>query len=168
LLVDDEDSLRQPIAQWLVREYGYEVESAAGGLEAIEILTRQKCFDVVLLDYLLPAPYNGLTLMEEIKHRCLDGATAFIIFTGWGLDPQVGVKALKAGAYRYLAKPFDREELAILIQSIVESRRPGPNWKQPRVKKPGWRACLKYHRCQLHLELSKVLELILTMKIGHV
>lgn len=123
LLVDDEESLRQPLANWLANEYGYQVETAADGPEAINILTQQPCFDVVLLDYLLPAPYNGLTLMEEFKHHCPEGETAFIIFTGWGLDPQIGVKALKSGAYRYLAKPFDREELAILIQSIVETQR---------------------------------------------
>jgi GAF domain-containing protein/ActR/RegA family two-component response regulator len=163
LLVDDEESLRQPLASWLTREYGYKVEMAASGLEAISLIQANPgCFDVVLLDYLLPAPYNGLTLMEEIKHRCLDTETAFIIFTGWGLDPQVGVKALKAGAYRYLAKPFDREELAILIQSIVETRHTRAALEAT-AREKAWLESL-FELSQIvnsTLRLDKVLELIL-------
>lgn len=163
LLVDDEESLRQPLASWLSREYGYTVEMAGSGLEALNCLaTQPTCFDVVLLDYLLPPPYTGLTLMEEIKHRCSEAKTAFIIFTGWGLDPQVGVNALKAGAYRYLAKPFDREELAILIQSIVETRRTRAELEATSREK-AWLESL-FEVSQLvnsTLKLDKVLDLIL-------
>lgn len=163
LLVDDEESLRQPLASWLSREYGYSVEMAGSGLEALNCLaTQPACFDVVLLDYLLPPPYTGLTLMEEIKHRCSEAQTAFIIFTGWGLDPQIGVNALKAGAYRYLSKPFDREELAILIQSIVETRRTRAELEAT-FREKVWLESL-FEVSQLvnsTLKLDKVLDLIL-------
>lgn len=163
LLVDDEDSLRQPLASWLAREHGYEVETAASGLEAINLIADGlQCYDVVLLDFLLPSPYNGLTLMEEIKHRCSDSETDFIIFTGWGLDPQVGVKALKAGAYRYLAKPFDREELAILIQSIVETRRTRAQLEATSREKAWLESLFEVSQIvNSTLKLDKVLDLIL-------
>jgi GAF domain-containing protein/CheY-like chemotaxis protein len=166
LLVDDEDSLRQPLAGWLTREYGYEVTAAADGIEAITLLTQQPCFDVALLDYLLPPPFNGLSLMEEIKLRCTEAGTAFIIFTGWGLDAQIGVSALKAGAYRYLSKPFDREELAILIQSVVETRRTREKLASTSREKAWLASLLEVSQIiNSTLELDRVLDLILdTMK----
>ncbi len=163
LIVDPEISLRQPLANWLTREYGYELETAADGTEAINlILAHPNCYDVVLLEYLLPPPYNGLTLMEEIKHHCSETQTAFIIFTGWGLDPQVGVNALKAGAYRYMAKPFDREELAILIQSIVEVRRIKAKLEATSREKALLESLFEVSQVvNSTLSLEKVLELIL-------
>jgi GAF domain-containing protein/ActR/RegA family two-component response regulator len=157
LIVDDEASLRVPLAKWLEEEHGYMVEATADGTEALELLAAKGWFDVVLLDYLLPAPYNGLTLMQEIKNRSVD-APAFIIFTGWGLEPHVGVEALKAGAYRYLAKPFDREELSILIESIVEMRR----LKRTAREKLWLESLLEVSKSvNSSLELDEVLNLIL-------
>jgi signal transduction histidine kinase/CheY-like chemotaxis protein len=162
LIVDDEESLRGPLANWLAEEHDYHVETAASGLEALDMLAADGCFDVILLDYLLPAPYNGITLMEEIKCRCLDTSMDFIIFTGWGLEPQVGVEALKAGAYRYLAKPFDREELAILIQSIVEIRRTREKLEATSREKAWLESLLQVSQSvNSTLELDQVLELIL-------
>ena len=161
LIVDDEDSLRAPLAKWLVDEHGYQVEAASDGPEALELVEAKGCFDVVLLDYLLPAPYNGLTLMQKIKEGCTD-ATAFILFTGWGLDAQVGVEALRAGAYRYLAKPFDREELAILIQSIVEMRQTRVDLERTSREKAWLESLLEVSQSITStLELDKVLQLIL-------
>ncbi len=162
LIVDDEESLRGPLAHWLAAEHDYHVETAASGLEALDMLAADGCFDVVLLDYLLPAPYNGITLMEEIKCRCREASMDFIIFTGWGLDPQVGVEALKAGAYRYLSKPFDREELAILIQSIVEIRRTRERLEATSREKAWLESLLQVSQSvNSTLELDNVLDLIL-------
>jgi GAF domain-containing protein/AmiR/NasT family two-component response regulator len=162
LIVDDEESLRMPLADWLAEEHGYLVETAASGLEALEMLAADGCFDVILLDYLLPPPYNGITLMGEIKSRCRDASMDFIIFTGWGLEPQVGVEALKAGAYRYLSKPFDWEELAILIQSIVETRRTREKLEATSREKAWLESLLQVSQSvNSTLELDQVLELIL-------
>jgi GAF domain-containing protein/CheY-like chemotaxis protein len=162
LIVDDEESLRMPLADWLAAEHGYLVETAASGLEVLEMLAADGCFDVILLDYLLPPPYNGITLMEEVKSRCRDASMDFIIFTGWGLEPQVGVEALKAGAYRYLSKPFDWEELAILIQSIVETRRTREKLEATSREKAWLESLLQVSQSvNSTLELDQVLELIL-------
>jgi GAF domain-containing protein len=161
LIVDDEESLRAPLAKWLVKEYGYIVETTAHGEEALGLLEAKGCFDVVLLDYLLPPPYNGLELMKEIQRRCFD-PPGFILFTAWGLDAQVGVEALRAGAYRYLAKPFDREELAILIQSIVEMRQTREKLERTAREKAWLESLLEVsHSVNGTLELDIVLQLIL-------
>lgn len=162
LIVDDEESLRTPLADWLAEGHNYLVETAASGAEALALLTRNACFDVALLDYLLPAPYNGISLMEEIKRRCPDSSMDFIIFTGWGLDRQIGIQALKAGAYRYLAKPFDREELAILIQSIVETRQTREKLERTAREKAWLESLLEVSQSvNSTLEIDEVLELIL-------
>ncbi len=161
LIVDDEESLRAPLAKWLVEEHGYIVETTADGEEALELVEAKGCFDVVLLDYLLPPPYNGLELMKVIKDRCSD-LSAFILFTAWGLDAQVGVEALRAGAYRYLAKPFDREELAILIQSIVEIQQTKKKLERTSQEKAWLESLLEVsHSVTGTLELDVVLQLIL-------
>ncbi|GAB4531457.1 MAG: hypothetical protein Kow0063_10710 [Anaerolineae bacterium] len=161
LIVDDEDALRAPLARWLADEYDYVVETASDGTEALALVESKGCFDVVLIDYLLPRPYNGLDLMKQIKERCF-GASDFILFTGWGLEPRVGIEALKAGAYRYLAKPFDQEELAILIQSIVEMRRTEQKLAQTSREKAWLESLLEVSQSiNSTLELDKVLQLIL-------
>jgi GAF domain-containing protein len=161
LIVDDEESLRAPLAKWLAEEHGYIVETTASGTEALELVETKGCFDVILLDFLLPPPYNGLELMKELQSHCFDSA-AFILFTAWGLDPQVGVEALRAGAYRYLAKPFDREELAILIQSIVEIRQTKEKLERTSREKAWLESLLEVsHSVTGSLELDIVLPLIL-------
>jgi GAF domain-containing protein len=162
LIVDDEASLRASLARWLTEEHAYLVETAGSGEEALELLTVKYCFDVFLLDYVLPPPYNGLRLMEEIKKHCPDRPMDFIIFTGWGLDPEVGVEALKAGAYRYLAKPFNREELAILIKSIVEIRQTKKELERTTREKAWLESLLEVSKSiNSTLELRGVLQLIL-------
>lgn len=162
LIVDDEESLRVPLAQWLAEEHGYVAETAASGLEALEVLEAQDSFDVLLLDHILPAPYNGIELMEEIKERYPDSPMGFIVFTDWGLDPQVGIEALKSGAYRYLAKPFNREELAILIQSMVETRRTREKLEHTFREKAFLESLLEVSQSiNSSLELDELLQLIL-------
>ncbi len=161
LIVDDEVDLRAPLARWLTDEYGYNVETASDGLEALALIKAKGCFDVVLLDYVLTPPYDGLTLMKEIREKCFD-SSAFILFTGWGLDPQVGVEALKAGAYRYLAKPFNREELAILIQSIGEMRQTRRELERTSREKAWLESLLEVSQSvNSSLALDEVLQLIL-------
>jgi GAF domain-containing protein/CheY-like chemotaxis protein len=162
LIVDDEASLREPLAGWLADAYGYAVQTAGSRDEALDLLAAGDCFDVVLLDYLLPPPHTGISLMKEIQRGCPEAPVDFIIFTGWGLDPRVGVEALRAGAYRYLAKPFDREELAILIQSIVEIRETRERLERTAREKAWLESLLEVSRSvSSTLELDDVLQRIL-------
>jgi GAF domain-containing protein/ActR/RegA family two-component response regulator len=126
LLVEDEDSLRIPLAKYLERECSYEVTQAAHAKEARRLLSHaRRPFDVALVDDLL-APsaekepeYLGITLLREIKGRWPE--TAIIIFTGWGMER--ALEALQAGAYRYLEKPVHPEELGLTIRMAAEQAR---------------------------------------------
>mgnify|MGYP000051418592 CR=1 FL=1 len=126
LLVDDERFLREPLARRLKEEYGYQVDPAATEAEAWQLVTTAgQPYDVALIDDLLtPAPDRepeprGVELVERIRQRCPE--TECIIFTGWGMEREL--PALRAGAYRYLAKPFRYDELAMLIRSAAHQVR---------------------------------------------
>jgi len=126
LLVEDEVSLRDPLAKYLRNEHGYEVDPAADLQEARSLLAQvERPYDVALIDDLLaPAPkeepeYVGIALLREIKGRWPE--TECIIFTGWGMDR--ALEALQAGAYRYLAKPLNLDELGMTIRMAAEQAR---------------------------------------------
>ena len=126
LLAEDEISLRNPLAKCLRHEYGYEVDTAGDFLEARSLLLQtERLYDVALIDDLLaPAPggepeYVGIALLREIKERWSE--TEVIIFTGWGMER--ALEALQAGAYRYMAKPLNLDELGMTIRMAAERRR---------------------------------------------
>ncbi|HXW00842.1 MAG TPA: response regulator, partial [Anaerolineae bacterium] len=126
LLADDEMSFREPLAKHLRRTQGYEVDTAADGQGVLYLLEQRRGgYDVALIDDLLvplpgcqPEPL-GVALTQAIKTRYPN--IEVIIFTGWGM--QSGLEVLRAGAYRYLAKPFNLEELGMLIQTAAEHSR---------------------------------------------
>ena len=126
LLVDDETSLREPLAKYLRDNYPYQVDTAASGEETWERVIQAAIFyDVVLIDDLLtPRPGEepeplGIELMHKIKDHWPE--TEVIVFTGWGMER--ALDTLRAGAYRYLAKPFNVDELGITIQMAAEQGR---------------------------------------------
>ncbi len=121
LLVDDEESLRDPLAKYLRGEpYKYTVEAVPNGIEALRLLEEtQGRYDVALIDEVLEEGPGGLELLKQIKARHPD--IEVILFTGWGLKS--GEEARHAGAYSYLAKPFDRDQLALTIYDAAERKR---------------------------------------------
>jgi len=120
LLVDDEQSLRKPLAEYLRRTHGFVVDEAQSGIEAMRLVEEaQGRYDVALLDEVLTEPPGGLDVLKEIKAEYPD--TEVILFTGW--EMQLGIEALRAGAYRFLTKPFDKDELAHTIRFAAEQRR---------------------------------------------
>ena len=120
LLVDDEASLREPLQKRLQTGFGYEVDLAANGAEALEhVETCAGRYDVALIDQtLIPGP-DGIEVMRHIKERYPD--IECIIFTGWGGEHRQ--QALEAGAYRYIEKPFDANELAMMIRTAAQQVR---------------------------------------------
>lgn len=119
LLVDDEEAFRVPMAEWL-RKQGYEVDAAADGLQAVELVRQaQGNYNVILIDQVLVKGPDGIETMKRIHTKYPD--LPVIIITAWG-DRETGVRALREGAYRYISKPVDTDEIDILIRSIVEFR----------------------------------------------
>ncbi|MBZ5593957.1 MAG: sigma-54 dependent transcriptional regulator [Acidobacteriia bacterium] len=113
LIVDDELSARYALRRAF--EGGYHVLEAGTVAEARERLD-QDCPEVVLLDYSLPGE-DGLSLLRDTAG--VPEAPAIIMITAHGSE-RVAVEAMKAGAYDYLAKPYDLDELRLLVERAVE------------------------------------------------
>ncbi len=117
LLVDDEPGLRDTLAEQLV-ERGHRVETARDGATGSEHVKR-RLFDVVICDICMPQ-FDGLSLFRNIRKEA--PGTDVILMTAYSEVSQA-VAALKEGAYDYLTKPFDVDELLLQVQRIDEVRR---------------------------------------------
>ncbi|MDO9303200.1 MAG: response regulator, partial [Anaerolineales bacterium] len=118
LLVDDEESVRTPLAQHLEKKYKYVVETAANAKETLRLLN-DSVYDVALIDQILDEETDSRELIKKV--RADFPATQVIVLTGWAMDE--GINFLRMGAYRYFAKPFNLEELALTIQFAAEESR---------------------------------------------
>ena len=105
LIVEDEPILRQHLARILERS-GFDVDQASEGLSALRLLSDED-YEVVITDLVLPLG-NGLEVVEQ---ACTgEEPPSVVLITGY-LSPDVGRKALLAGATDFLEKPFTRERL---------------------------------------------------------
>src|SRR5438094_5532623 len=116
LVVDDEPMMSDSLRQHLVDE-GYSVDTAASGAEAIDLFGGG-AHHMVICDLQLP-DMDGLTLRRHMKEA--KPATEVIVVTGYG-SVQTAVEATKAGAFYFVEKPFDFEELLPLVEKALERR----------------------------------------------
>lgn len=114
LLVDDEAAMRFALAEVLEV---FDVEILQAG-SAEEALTQLEAADVVVTDFAMPGQ-NGLTVLDAA--RALDKALPVIMITAHGSE-RIAVEALKRGAYDYIAKPFDNDEVAYSVRRALETR----------------------------------------------
>ena len=114
LIVDDEESFRQHLARLFLRK-GYRVHDVPTAKEALKLVESEP-FDVVLLDIVLP-DRDGVEVLREIRERYPD--LQVIMMTG-NATVQNAIASMKLGAYDYLVKPFDLEELSILIERACD------------------------------------------------
>ena len=117
LITDDDGDLRELLTE-AVRNWGYAVSVAKDGDEALRRL-RMDRYDIVITDLMMPG-MDGLTLLGKIKE--LDRDILVIIITGYATI-ETAVKAIEAGAYDYIAKPFRLDELMIVIKNACERLR---------------------------------------------
>jgi DNA-binding NtrC family response regulator len=117
LIVDDERTLARSIKAFLA-EFGYEAEVAGDGEKALELLESMRP-DVVFADVKLPG-MSGIELLQKI--RAFDPAIPVIIMTAYGTIAGA-VEAVKLGAFDYLKKPIDLEELKLLAERARETSR---------------------------------------------
>ena len=117
LIADDHDSLRRGLAQALA-EAGHDVEEAPNGNAAIEKL-HEGFFDVVVSDLKMGGS-TGLDVLKTAK--TLHPTTAVILMTAFG-SVSTAVEAMKAGAFDYVQKPFEVEEMEVKIDKALEMRR---------------------------------------------
>ncbi len=116
LIVDDERIMRDSLAGWLTRD-GHDVETAASGEEALEII-KKKRFDILLVDIKMEG-ISGLEVLRQVTES--DPDVAVIMITAYG-SISTAIEAMKNGARDYLLKPFDPEELGVLIEKIVDEQ----------------------------------------------
>ena len=114
LVIDDDESLRRVLEYNLAQE-GYAVLTAASGEQGLELLKKEGA-DLVLTDVRMTG-MDGLQVMEEV--RKLDAGIQVIILTAFGTI-ETAVEAMKAGAFHYISKPFNRDELKLTIRKALE------------------------------------------------
>jgi DNA-binding NtrC family response regulator len=114
LIVDDELIMRESLAGWLERD-GHEVAMTASGEEALEVLKDTR-FDILLVDIKMEG-MSGLDVLKQVKES--DPDVEIVMITAYG-SIATAIDAMKNGAYDYLLKPFEPDELGLLIEKITE------------------------------------------------
>ena len=116
LITDDEKIVRESLLHWF-EEDGYIVEAAASGEDALSNFEKGK-YDLVLTDMKMPG-LSGLELLKKIKE--IDENCIVILITAYASVPSA-IKALKDGAYDYVTKPIDPDELAHLVEKALKGQ----------------------------------------------
>jgi DNA-binding NtrC family response regulator len=114
LIVDDELIMRESLAGWLQRD-GHNVNTASSGEEALEKLKESR-FNIMLVDIKMEG-ISGLDVLQQVKES--DPDVAVVMITAYGSIP-TAIEAMKHGAYDYMLKPFDPNELGVLIDKIIK------------------------------------------------
>jgi putative nucleotidyltransferase with HDIG domain len=118
LVVDDEEPIREIISSMLSAA-GYKTRQAASGMEALAILNSTGEFELMLSD-LMMAELDGIALLERSKEKYPDMPVIMVTAVH---DISVALAAIRNGAYDYLLKPFEREQLLAMVRRALEHRR---------------------------------------------
>jgi two-component system NtrC family response regulator len=114
LVIDDDESLRRVLEYNLAQE-GYAVLTAGSGEQGLELLKKERA-DLVVTDVRMPG-MDGLQVLEGV--RKVDPNIQVIILTAFGTI-EMAVEAMKAGAFHYISKPFNRDELKLTIKKALQ------------------------------------------------
>ena len=117
LVIDDESSMRYTL-EAVLGDAGFDVETADGGASGIAAFEARGA-DVVLTDLAMPE-VDGMQVLGAL--RAQDPSVPVLMLTAHGSE-RVAVAAMKAGAFDYLPKPFDPDELVLAVARGVETRR---------------------------------------------
>ena len=118
LVVDDEETIREIVSSMLVGAR-FQCRQAASGMQALSILESGEEFDLILSD-LMMAEMDGIALLERAKERFPDVPVVMVTAVH---DLSVALQALRNGAYDYLLKPFERDQLLAMVRRALEHRR---------------------------------------------
>ena len=116
LVVDDEWAMQEALRDWL-KEDGYEVGLASSGEEAI-VQAKQENWEVILLDLKMPG-MDGLEALKRLKE--VNPEAEILMMTAYA-TVDTAVQAMKEGAFDYLVKPFDPDEVEMQIKKIVQHK----------------------------------------------
>jgi len=116
LVIDDEEIVRESLASWL-EEDGYELDTAPDGATALAKL-KARTYAVLLVDLKMPG-MDGLEVLA--KAREIQPEVPVIIMTAYA-TVDTAVQAMKQGAYDYLVKPFELEELSLMVGKLTSDQ----------------------------------------------
>ncbi len=114
LIVDDEKSILFSLSAALKKE-GYQVKTAENPDSALKLM-EPGAFQVIISDYNMPG-MNGMEFLAQVKQ--LDPDVVFILMTAYGSE-KLAIEAMKQGAYDYFSKPFDIEEMRVIVAKACE------------------------------------------------
>jgi two-component system NtrC family response regulator len=117
LLIDDDDSLRR-VMEFSLSEAGYKVKAAASGEEGLRLFEKES-FSAVITDITMPG-MNGIEVLTKVRER--DELLPVIIITAYGTI-ESAVEAMRKGAFDYITKPFNRDELRITLDKALRMQR---------------------------------------------
>jgi two-component system response regulator AtoC len=117
LIVDDDEVIQQTLYD-VLKKRGYDIFLASSGTETLEAI-KKNIIDLILLDMRLP-DIDGLEVLKKVKE--FDSEILVIMMTAYS-DIQTAVAAMKSGAYHYINKPFELDELKLLIEKGLETKR---------------------------------------------
>lgn len=117
LVVDDEIAIQKALTRFL-RKLDYDADGASDGAEAIE-MCKHKTYDLVISDLTMPT-MTGIELLREVRKIHPDAA--FLIMTGYGTI-ESAVEAIKEGAFHYITKPFELNDMGLLVDKSLKFRR---------------------------------------------
>jgi two-component system response regulator PilR (NtrC family) len=142
LVVDDEKSMRDLLALMLRKE-GYGVETVESALRARELMSRDGRYELVISDISMP----GMTGLELLRHcRQIAPETAVILMTAFG-SKKTAIDALNEGASYYVEKPFDLEEMKVVVHKTLEHTRIATEVEDLKIQNRNLRAELKGKYC---------------------
>ena len=113
LIADDEEVMRDSLSDWL-REDGYDVIAVASGAEAVEKV-KSEPWSVLMVDLKMPG-MDGMEVVRQVKK--ISPELPIIMVTAYA-TVDTAVQAMKEGAYDYIAKPFDPEQVGLAIRKII-------------------------------------------------
>ncbi len=113
LIVDDEEVVRESLSGWLEKD-GYSLGSSPDGASALKAV-EEGDWSILVVDLKMPG-IDGLAVLQKVKEKHPE--IAIVIMTAYA-TVDTAVRAMKLGAYDYIVKPFDPEELSLMIQKIV-------------------------------------------------
>jgi DNA-binding NtrC family response regulator len=118
LLIDDDRSLREVVG-FVLTEAGHEVLSAGDGKEGLRLFAAEQP-DLVLTDIRMPG-FDGMEVLRRVREFPVATQVPVVVLTAYGTVEQA-VAAMKAGAFTYLLKPFDRDELRLTVEQALRTR----------------------------------------------
>lgn len=152
LIVEDDDDFREVLVNYLTG--CCEIEVAANGLEASQLI-ENKVYDAILSDIKMPK-MNGLQLLEWLRNK--NYKTPFVVLTGFG-DKQLALQALSLGAYQFLDKPPQEEELKETIIKALELGQQFRFWKDDAFQEESIISLIKENSDRSSVVLAKSLGL---------